>query len=178
MMTLNNLTESNLLEGTQLPEDLRVVLEAVDEDLILEAILGDLYSVHELSEDSVSINPDLQGLVESNLLSERTIIRMDKVAKKNRMYKLALYSILKKRNPKLFNKLKFVIKMKKSIIALSAKKYGDQAKILGNAMFRKAASKPKINHVLKNKGKTLTIKPKPQMVNAGQIDKMLNKVKM
>lgn len=178
MISLSNLSESTLLEGSQLPEDLRTILESVDEELIVEAALGDLYSVHELSEDSISINPDLQELVESNLLSERTIIRMDKNAKKNRMYKLALYSILKKRNAKLFNKLKFVIKMKKSIIALAAKKYGSQAKILGNAMFRKASSKPKVNQVMKNKGKTLTIKAKPQMVNAAEVNKMLNKVKM
>ncbi|MGL5745742.1 MAG: hypothetical protein ACRCXX_11455 [Cetobacterium sp.] len=180
MVNLGNLNENStdLFNEADMPAELKTLLESVDVSLILEMLLGDLFTAEELSEENIEFNPELAALRESDMLTEANIIRLDKNAKRNRMNKLALYTILKKRNPKMFNKLKFVIKMKKSIIALAEKKYGSQAKLLGNAMFRKAASKPKIKKVVAGKGKTLTIKSKAKLVNAADVIKNLNKVKI
>lgn len=180
MVKFENLNENDtdIFNEANMPEDIKAMLESMDFSLILEMLLGDLFTGEELSEENIEFNPELAALRESDMLTEANIIRLDKNAKRNRMNKLALYTILKKRNPKMFDKLKFVIKMKKSIIALAEKKYGAQAKLLGNAMYRKAASKPKIKKVVAGRGKTLTLKAKPKLVNAADVIKNLNKVKI
>lgn len=162
----------NEASGLAVPAELVDINESITDEAIVTAALLECFTAEELSEENINFNPDLRALVESDILQEKTIIRMDRKAKMNKMYKLALYSILKKRNPKLFSKLKLSIKMKKSIVALANKKYGAQAKVLSKAMLRRVATKPKVKQAIVNKGKTMIVKPKAAVATAADITRL------
>lgn len=166
----------NEASGFEMPAELVDINESITDEAIVAAALMEYFTPEELSEENISYNKDLKTLVESDILQEKTIIRMDKNAKMNKMYKLALYSILKKRNAKMFGKLKLAIKMKKSIVSLADKKYGAQAKVLAKAMMRRVATKPKVKEAIANKGKTLVIKPKKAVTTAADITKLSKQI--
>jgi hypothetical protein len=67
-------------------------------------------------------------LVDAGILSERTIVKMDKFANKNRDLKKAVLVIAREKNDPAFKKLVVVYKMKKKLIGILVKKYGSQAK--------------------------------------------------
>ena len=162
--------------GFEMPAELVDINESITDEAIVAAALMECFAPEELSEESINYNADLRALVEADILQEKTIIRMDRNAKLNKMYKLALYSILKKRNAKLFSKLKLSIKMKKSIVALADKKYGAQAKVLAKAMMRRVSTKPKVKQAIINKGKTLVVKPKVAVTSASDITKLSKQI--
>lgn len=67
-------------------------------------------------------------LLEAGLLSERSIVRLDKAAHRGRAEKKAALSMAKQNNDPNYAKLVKVYKMKKVLIAKIEKKYGAKAK--------------------------------------------------
>ena len=133
----------------QVQEEEAYLEESVEGNMLInEAILEDMDI--ELSED------ELNMLIESELLSERSIVRLDKVAKRSLAEKKALIVIAKEKNDPLYRQLVKVYKHKREIIDKIDKKYGSQAiqRVRSN---KNAMSKKGISFLL----------PKPQ--NRGDI---------
>ena len=80
--------------GFEMPAELVDINESITDEAIVAAALMECFAPEELSEESINYNADLRALVEADILQEKTIIRMDRNAKLNKMYKLALYSCL------------------------------------------------------------------------------------
>ena len=95
--------------------------------LIMEAILED--AGIELSE------AQMQALIEANLLSERSIVRLDKAAKRTQAEKKALVVIAREQGDPLYKKLVKVYKQKNEILDKLDSKYGTRAiaRVRGNA---------------------------------------------
>ena len=87
--------------------------------LINEAILSDCNI--ELTED------EMFDLISENLLSERSIVRLDKQAKRSQAEAKALIVIAREQNDPLYKKLVKVYKQKQAILAQLDSKYGSRA---------------------------------------------------
>ena len=70
---------------------------------------------------------EILSLVECGLLSERSVVRLDKYAHRNRAMKKTAIIIAKERRDPMFIKLQKAYMMKKKCIAAIMKKYGNQA---------------------------------------------------
>lgn len=86
---------------------------------IVEAIIDD--SDADLSES------DFSQLISESLLSERSIIKLDKNAKKALATKKAAIVIAKENDDPMYKKLAMVYKLKKKLVANIMKKYGNKA---------------------------------------------------
>lgn len=126
------------------------VRETLEGDqLILEAILED--SGVELSES------DIHELISEQLLSERSIVRLDKKAKRAHAEKKAVIVLARENGDPLYKKLVTVYKMKKKLISRLVEKYGARAKSrvrknMSNANKRVAPMVSKSASAAKNQG--------------------------
>ena len=77
----------------------------------------------------------MQALIEANLLSERSIVRLDKAAKRTQAEKKALVVIAREQGDPLYKKLVKVYKQKNEILDKLDSKYGTRAiaRVRGNA---------------------------------------------
>ena len=99
------------------------------EELLEESLEGNIL-INEaiLEEEGVQLTQeDFDILIESEMLSERSIVRLDKVAKRSLAEKKALIVIAKEKNDPLYRHLVKVYKRKREIIDKLDKKYGTQA---------------------------------------------------
>lgn len=80
------------------------------------------------------------AIYNEGILSEKTIIRMDKYAKKNRYKMQAVLAIAKEKNDKLFKKLVTVWKMRRMLEKKLEQKYGTLAEKRAKEMMKKAKS--------------------------------------
>lgn len=119
-------SNTNNLKGGVIPmnenwnTEEEILEESVEGNILInEAILEE--SNIELSEEEINM------LIESEMLSERSIVRLDKVAKRSLAEKKALIVIAKEKNDPLYRELVKVYKRKRKIIDKIDKKYGSQA---------------------------------------------------
>ena len=147
-------------EKQVLDEEEAYLEESVEGNMLInEAILEDMDI--ELSEE------ELNMLIESELLSERSIVRLDKVAKRSLAEKKALIVIAKEKNDPLYRQLVKVYKRKREIIDKIDKKYGSQAiqrvRSNKNAMSKKGVSallpKPQNRGDIKAPRRDMPMKP-------------------
>lgn len=97
-----------------------VIRETLEGDqLIFEAVLED--AGVELSES------EIYELISEQLLSEKSIIRLDKAAKKAHAKKKAVIVLAREAGDPLYKKLVTVYKQKRKIIARLVQKYGSRA---------------------------------------------------
>lgn len=108
--------DNNLL----LNEQEEVLNENIDETIIMENLIMDA-GVELFTEE------ELMALYEANLLSERSIVRLDKLAHRNRAIKKAALQLAKENNDPLYRKLKWVYRRKKELIDAITAKYGNRA---------------------------------------------------
>lgn len=136
-------------EGTFEEENVHVPAEA--HNLIMEAVM-----MENLDKEELSMFLESQEEVDaaSDVLMERTIVRLDKHAKLSKARKMAIFTIAKEKNDPKFKKLIKVWKMERYLEAELEKKYGTAAnsrarKAVANAqkskskLVKKAATKAK-----------------------------------
>ena len=118
--------------------------------LIVECAIMDTYSNEEL-EGILENTYDIGKAVNEEYLEERTIVRLDKAAKKSKAEKMAVFQIAKQKGDRDFKKLLTVWKLERFLEAKLEKRYAAQAKTLAKETLKKAAqSKSKtVNRAVK-----------------------------
>ena len=97
--------------------------------LIIECAILDTFSSEEI--ESLTENTyDLGKAINEDILVERSIVRLDKEAKKNKAYKMAIFQVAKEKNDRDFRKLLTLWKLERFIEAKLEKRYSAQAKQL------------------------------------------------
>lgn len=93
-----------------------------DEQLITEAILCDVLSNSEIREltETADVCDELKSL---GVVTEKTIVRLDKKAKLERAFKTAVFTIAREKKDPKFKKLLTVWKMERALEAYLLKKY-------------------------------------------------------
>ena len=105
--------------------------------LIIECAILDTFSNEEI--ESLTENTyDLGKAINEDILVERSIVRLDKEAKKNKAYKMAIFQIAKEKNDRDFRKLLTLWKLERFIEAKLEKRYGAQAKQLAKQAMKKS----------------------------------------
>lgn len=110
-----------------------------NDSLMLESAILQSHSADEIKELLEGTELDT-AIYNEGILSEKTIVRMDKYAKKNRYKSQAVLAIAKEKNDKLFKKLVTVWKMRKMLERKLEQKYGTQAEKRAKDMMKKAKS--------------------------------------
>ena len=93
-----------------------------DEQLITESVLCDTLSNDELKEltETADVCEELKSL---GVVTEKTIVRLDKKAKLSRAFKTAVFTIAREKKDPKFKKLLTVWRMERSLEAFLMKKY-------------------------------------------------------
>nr|DAJ68118.1 MAG TPA: hypothetical protein [Caudoviricetes sp.] len=143
-----------------LMNDYGIVAEGMDSEISLEstsAIAGSLLMEY-CTPDEISAFLENSSEVElaqnEELLTEKTILKMDKVARLNRAYKTSIFQVAREKKDPLFKKLLTVWKMERFLEGKLEKKYGNEGrrrakKVVANAgkskspLVKKAVSRVK-----------------------------------
>lgn len=105
--------------------------------LIIECAILDTFSSEEI--ESLTENTyDLGKAVNEDILVERSIVRLDKEAKKNRAQKMAIFQIAKEKGDRDFKKLLTLWKLERFIEKKLEKRYAAQAKQLAKETLKKS----------------------------------------
>lgn len=105
--------------------------------LIVECALLDTFSNEEI--EALTENTyDLGKAINEDILVERSIVRLDKQAKKNKAYKMAIFQIAKEKGDRDFKKLLTLWKLERFIEAKLEKRYAAQAKQLAKQAMKKS----------------------------------------
>jgi len=105
--------------------------------LIIECAILDTFSSEEI--ESLTENTyDLGKAINEDILVERSIVRLDKEAKKNKAYKMAIFQIAKEKGDRDFKKLLTLWKLERFIEAKLEKRYSAQAKQLAKQAMKKS----------------------------------------
>ena len=119
-----------------------LVIEEFDNEtqassLIVECAIMDAYSNEEL-EGILENTYDIGKAVNEQYIEERTIVRLDKAAKKSKAEKMAVFQIAKQKGDKDFKKLLTVWKLERFLENKLEKRYAAQAKTLAKETLKKA----------------------------------------
>ena len=120
----------------EVPADIEGYFSRVDDDsteekeeemkiLLTPVLLGETLTEGEIEEFRESMDSELA--IQDGYVTERTIVRMDKVAKKSQLQKVATIAIAREKKDPLYKKLALVWKMERRLENLIAKKYKSQA---------------------------------------------------
>ena len=94
--------------------------------LVVESLIADALSDEEISEltESTEVCNDLTSM---GIVTEKTIVRLDKKAKISRAYKTAVFTIAREKKDPKFKKLVTVWRMERALEAYLMKKYHAEA---------------------------------------------------
>ena len=81
---------------------------------------------------------EVNAAINDEVVTEKTIVRLDKQAKLSKARKAAVFAIAKEKKDKLFNKLVWCWKLERFIEAKLEKKYGNEATRRAKASMRKS----------------------------------------
>lgn len=134
--------------------------QAEVEALIMESAMLDHYSADEL-EAVLENSYDLGKAINEDLLMERSIVRLDKFAKKKRLEKMSVFQVAKQKGDRDFKKLMTLWKLERFLEAKLTKRYAAQAKALAKETMKKAS---------KTKSKTVggAVTKAKNLLNAGK----------
>ena len=105
--------------------------------LIVECAILDTFSSEEI--ESLTENTyDLGKAINEDILVERSIVRLDKEAKKNKAYKMAIFQIAKEKGDRDFKKLLTIWKLERFLEGKLEKRYAAQAKQLAKQAMKKS----------------------------------------
>ena len=105
--------------------------------LLVECAILDTFSNEEI--EALTENTyDLGKAINEDILVERSIVRLDKEAKKNKAYKMAIFQVAKEKKDRDFRKLLTLWKLERFIEAKLEKRYGAQAKQLAKQAMKKS----------------------------------------
>ena len=105
--------------------------------MIIECAILDAFSNEEL-EAMTENTYDLGKAINEDILVERSIVRLDKEAKKNRAYKMAIFQVAKEKGDRDFKKLLTLWKLERFIEQKLEKRYFAQAKQKAKEAMKKA----------------------------------------
>ena len=105
--------------------------------LLVECAILDTFS-NEEKEALTENTYDLGKAINEDILVERSIVRLDKEAKKNKAYKMAIFQVAKEKKDRDFRKLLTLWKLERFIEAKLEKRYGAQAKQLAKQAMKKS----------------------------------------
>ena len=101
-------------------------IEASDARIVIESILIDSLSVDEA--DELTANTEaVQALVRDEIVTERTIVKMDKKARLARATKAACFAIARRKKDIKFKKLITIWRIERQLEAYLYKKYRNEA---------------------------------------------------
>lgn len=122
-----------------------------DDALIMEAAIMDVMTNEEI-EMALENTMDIDIAVNQEIVQERTIVRLDKKAKKSKAEKMAIFTIAREKKDPDFKKLLTVWKLERFLEAKLEKKYQSKAKMRAKEMLKNAAkSKSKMVKTVANK---------------------------
>ena len=105
--------------------------------LLVECAILDTFSSEEI--ESLTENTyDLGKAINEDILVERSIVRLDKEAKKNKAYKMAIFQVAKEKGDRDFKKLLTLWKLERFIEKKLEKRYFAQAKQLAKQAMKKS----------------------------------------
>lgn len=136
--------------------------ETEAEALIIECAMLDTFSNEEL--EALTENTyDLGKAVNEDILVERSIVRLDKEAKKNRAYKMAIFQCAKQKGDRDFKKLLTLWKLERFLENKLMKRYHAQATQMAKQAMKKAKNtKSKAVQKATNKANLLLGKGNPK----------------
>lgn len=151
----------------EVPADIEGYFSKVDDDsteekeeemkiLLTPVLLGETLTEGEIEEFRESMDSELA--IQDGYVTERTIVRMDKAAKKSQLQKVATIAIAREKKDALYKKLALVWKMERRLENLIAKKYKSQAQQRVNKYLQNA-KKSKVS-AIKNAAAKLVGKKK------------------
>lgn len=106
--------------------------------LIVECAILDTFSNEEI--ESLTENTyDLGKAINEDILVERSIVRLDKQAKKNKAFKMAVFQLAKEKGDKDFKKLMTLWKLERFLEEKLTKRYFAQANQLAKESLKKAS---------------------------------------
>ena len=124
---------------------------ANDDALIMEAAIMDTLNNEEI-EMALENTMDVDMAVNQEIVQERTIVRLDKKAKKTKAEKMAIFTIAREKKDPDFKKLLTVWKLERFLEAKLERKYASKAKIRAKEVLNRAAkSKSKMVKNVANK---------------------------
>jgi len=112
------------------------------EVVMTDDALASMYAValeSELSGDEMAELLETCGLIQLTPVEERTVVKLDKKAKKNKLYKLAVYEEAKDKGDPDYKKLCTLWKMVNYLTRKLEKKHGTRAKARVKTMQKKSA---------------------------------------
>lgn len=123
LMNVGNIMNEDF---SSLESDLQV--QNPEHDIIItEQLIEDSYSNDEIKQ-LISEGTSLQEMVDLGILQEKTIVKLDKKAKKSKAEAQAELVIARERNDRDFKKLVTIWKLRKVLLDRIHKKYNAQAK--------------------------------------------------
>lgn len=129
--------------------------------MIIEAAIMDTFSSEELQDILENNAYDLDKACNEGILCERTIVRLDKHAKKSKAEKMAEFQIAKEKNDRDFKKLMTIWKLERFLEEKIHKRYGAQAKTLAKQKLKAAKNtKSKVVGKATNKAHNLLSRKK------------------
>jgi hypothetical protein len=149
MSNLSSLMQSGSVDVAEAMEyesmtesDMSQIMQVAIEDIAIESV------IEELSENqSASL---LEGVLPEDLVvMEKTIVRMDKNAKRQRAYKLAILQCAKEDDNKDYKKLETIWKMEKYLMRRLERKYAARARSRMHQTSKKASKKTTLGSKLK-----------------------------
>ena len=134
-MLIEQLENASILESA---DDVNVLEAMSDEDTsqLMAVMLEDALSDDEMDE----FLEEMDASDDVDYVEERTIVKLDKKAKNNRKYKLAILQTAKEKNDPNYKKLCTLWKMERYLVRLMEKKWGTKAKARARSATKKAAS--------------------------------------
>lgn len=106
--------------------------------MVIECALMDTFSNEEINDLLENNMYDLDKACNEGVLCERTIVRLDKRAKKTKAEKMAEFQIAKEKNDRDFKKLLTIWKLERFLEEKIHKRYGAQAKTLAKKKLKEA----------------------------------------
>lgn len=129
--------------------------------LIVECAILDTFSNEEI-EMLTENTYDIGKAINEDILVERSIVRLDKNAKKNKAFKMAVFQIAKQKGDRDFKKLMTVWKLERFLENKLTKRYQAQANQLAKESLKKAKNtKSKVVNKAVDKAKNLFGNGKP-----------------
>ena len=169
--------EYESMTESQMAQIMQVAMEDVAVEEMMESVSAD--------EDSL-----LEGVLpEDAVVMEKTIVRMDKAAKKQRAYKLAILQCAKDDDNKDYKKLETIWKMEKYLMRRLEKKYASKARSrmhqtakksnnnsFGTKVKKYLTSGPKLTRSQKETKKALAGDTKPPSQVKSQFNSISSKI--
>lgn len=110
--------------GNNVPETEEMSAEC--QSLIMEGAMLDTMDNTDISMFLENFD-EVNAAISEEIVTEKTIVRLDKKAKLSKARKAAIFAIAKEKKDKLFNKLLWCWKLERFIEAKLEKKYGNEA---------------------------------------------------